>query len=526
MKLERLPEYITIVVTVACGMLLALCVGISTGSGSDTPMKVLAIIVAVTLALVLRANVWLLIPLCASLSGRIPGTPGGFGLRHVAVFYVFAVYLALKALKTVRNKPLYSWIDYLLWINLAYLLTAYIRNPVGTLGLGFEKIGGKPYVEVLIGLLAYWSLSHVTVSPKTAKRLPFVMIVGGVFDTFAGAISTYIPSLGSVLSHLYTGFGVASPVVSDSSSANDGSAAENVQRENYWMSGSTGTIKALCSYFSPLSLLNLLNPIRFLLLGLAGVALLKTGFRSVFFSMGLFFLMATYFRKGFATAMRVPVLLLPILGFIVICHGTLFELPLNMQRALSFLPGQWSYVAKGDAEGSTEWRHEIWANVWNSGHKYIKNWWFGDGFGMTRSELRESFQSLEGSQESLTISGDYHSLPLSTIHTVGYVGLALLLVLMGAMSYYAWTLIKRAKGTPYFPIALFVGVPIVYEIFYGNLIFGGFNITAPANIYAIAWMRLVSRSLDAYLAEEKEREQQPSPFPQLEMPSFSRPSLP
>jgi hypothetical protein len=132
---------------------------------------------------------------------------------------------------------------------------------------------------------------------------------------------------------------------------------------------------------------------------------------------------------------------------------------------------------------------------------------------------------INDNQESATRAGDYHSLPLSTIHIVGYVGLVFLTVQMGGMTYYAWKLIKRAKGTPYFPLALFVGIPITWSLPYGLLIFGAYNTIVFTNIIAIAWLNLIARSLDAYLGEEKKLASQPAPFPELEMPRFSRPSL-
>lgn len=510
MKLERLHEYVTIVVTIACGMGLALYVGRAAGSGSNTPLLIIGAILAGTLALILRSKVWILIPLCAPLTGKMAGMPGNLGIRHLAFFYAFVVYLALKALKVVRAKPVYDWLDYLLFINLAYLLVTYIRNPVGTLAMGFEKIGGKPYIEVIFTLLAYLVLNHVTVSPKMAMRLPFLMVLGHLFNTFAALVGTYLPSVGQRLSVLYSAFSKA-PDYFATEAEGGGNTGEGLDRKSELAGSSLNGSYALCSYFPAPSLLNPLNIVRFVLAVVCFVSILKTGFRSLLLSAALFFFFSTYFRQGLAAAVRVPVLLLPALVFLVIGNGTMFNLPLNIQRTLSFLPGNWDPVAKGDGERSTEWRQEIWSNVWNSGNKYINNWWFGDGFGLTRTQLRESLMMARNdSQENLTIAGDYHSLPLSTIHVVGYVGLAMLIVFSLCMSIYAWKLVQRARGTPYFPLALLVGVPVIYEIFFGFFIFGAYKSTVYTNIYAVAWLRLVSRSLEAYLAETKAKENRPA----------------
>jgi hypothetical protein len=513
MKLERLPEYATFFISIALGMLVAIYVGVTVGAGSKQPLIIIGGGLAIALALVLKQNVWLLIPLCGGLSAPTFGT--NFGLSHFVIVYAFVVFLMLRALKIVRNKPAYIWLDYLLFINVAYLASVFIRNPVGGLILNSDRLGGRPYAYVAISLLAYYVLSSVTLSPKMAFRLPAWMVVGNILNSLAGAVGVFFPRIGQSLGHLYGAF--------DPNPDTDVPLNPGTDRQSYLASGGISTFQVLCSYFPPLSLLNPTRVFRFVLTLLAVVAVLKTGFRSYFFGLIIFFLFATYFRSGKAAALRIPLILVPLLGLLIAGQGTLFNLPLNIQRTLSFLPGHWNSLAKSDAEGSTQWRIEIWTNVWKSGHKYIDNWWFGDGWGMTKNQYRENLASTgtqDGMQESLTVSGAYHSLPLSTIHIVGYVGLGLMVIQLSGMAVYAWKLLKRAKGTPYFPLSILVVMPYVYELFTSMLIFGAYELTAPGMIVGVAWMRLISRSLDRYLAEKAAlpAEADASALPELDAP--------
>ena len=64
----------------------------------------------------------------------------------------------------------------------------------------------------------------------------------------------------------------------------------------------------------------------------------------------------------------------------------LAPLPPNVQRALTFLPGTWEQRYKDDAEGSTEWRVEVW-KVALFTERWIKNKWLGDGLGFSAAEL-------------------------------------------------------------------------------------------------------------------------------------------
>jgi len=165
------------------------------------------------------------------------------------------------------------------------------------------------------------------------------------------------------------------------------------------------------------------------------------------------------------------------------------------------LPGDWDVTTVDEAEESVEWRHVIWRNVWDSGDKYITNWWFGDGFGMTKFQLRQSLASSD-CQENAAITGCYHSLPLSAIRTVGYVGLSLYCVLLFCTAVYAWKLILLAKGTPFFPVALFMGVPAIVVPWPELILTGFFDASLQACIFTITMLRMISRSLEQYRLEQ------------------------
>ena len=149
MKLDRLPEYLGIVVTAIIGILLALYLGQSAGVGSPKIYMVAAGSIALLVALMMRENIWFLIPSLWCMTGKMVGMPGNFPLRDLVILYAFSVFLGLKALKVVRTKNQYNWLDMVLLFNLAYLLAVFIRNPVGTESMGSDRVGGKAYYEIL-----------------------------------------------------------------------------------------------------------------------------------------------------------------------------------------------------------------------------------------------------------------------------------------------------------------------------------------------------------------------------------------
>jgi O-antigen ligase len=158
---------------------------------------------------------------------------------------------------------------------------------------------------------------------------------------------------------------------------------------------------------------------------------------------------------------------------------------MTVQRTLSWLPGDWNQQAITDAEGSSQWRFEMWEWAWND-DRILRNKIWGTGFGLSIDDMNLIVASIRAGQgganllggsdrEQFMITGAFHSGPLSAIKYVGVVGLALYYPMMCYMGWLAWRICKRARGTKAFTLALFVGIPIIYEPFNFVFIFGGID---------------------------------------------------
>ena len=120
----------------------------------------------------------------------------------------------------------------------------------------------------------------------------------------------------------------------------------------------------------------------------------------------------------------------------------------------------------------------MWKDI-PKGTRYINNKIMGDGFGFSRAELsameRQQFLSGEISQEDSMIIGAFHNGPLSAVRFVGIVGLILYYMLLIYSAVYAWRLIRAADGSDYFPLALFIGLAVIWEPFNYTFVFGAFD---------------------------------------------------
>ena len=73
------------------------------------------------------------------------------------------------------------------------------------------------------------------------------------------------------------------------------------------------------------------------------------------------------------------------------------------------------------------------------------------------------------------MSGDFHSGPVQTIKTIGYVGLLILVIGLVRVAVHAHRQIMRCRGTEWYPTALFIGIPIIWGPFCWVFIFGSFS---------------------------------------------------
>jgi hypothetical protein len=235
------------------------------------------------------------------------------------------------------------------------------------------------------------------------------------------------------------------------------------------------SVLALCARYNPITLLSPFYLLRTLLFVLAIGAIFLSGFRSVILFAIVAFLLSTILRGNMKNLVTAGAGMLLGLILLISVQGSFVQLPLTVQRTLSWLPGDWDQKAVADAEGSTQWRVEMWGWAWND-DRILRDKVWGQGFGLSLDDLSliaaslmagQSGQNLLGGsdRESFLITGTFHSGPLSAIKYIGIVGLALYYLLMCYMAWVAWRLCINARGTKAFTLALFVGIPIIFEPF-------------------------------------------------------------
>ncbi len=139
------------------------------------------------------------------------------------------------------------------------------------------------------------------------------------------------------------------------------------------------------------------------------------GFRSTLILLVMTFALLFYFERLHRTALLLPAILVLVLGggLVAVFAG---RLPLPFQRSLAFVPYiPIDPIVRLDAQGSTEWRLQMWRDVVPEIPHYLL---VGKGYTFSGTEQAQIGQGLEATE----LVGDYHNGPLSVILPFGLAG--------------------------------------------------------------------------------------------------------
>jgi hypothetical protein len=482
------------IIVFAIGVFIAIWLGLSIAT--DQTVTILKIIAAVLflICFALGRRIWLLIPFAASLaiSLRIPGQPDALLLAQIALIaFTIPQFLMRKLPWRLQFTELEFWM-LMLTIMIAQV---YIRNPVGLNVFGGSSVGGKGYVLYAIALASALILCGLRVPTSDLKWVMRLSIAGGLLNLAISIVGVLVPAVGFYTGQSYTR---SDEVNYENREAIDTRVATRVG----FLTQLGGNLALWIScYISPL--IALVKPIWLMLILVAVAASLMGGFRNGIAIVGLTFLLGIAYRSG-----GIGVLLSSFMGMggiaLLAAINLIAPLPPNVQRALTFLPGTWEERYKDDAEGSTEWRVEVWKEALLT-DRWIQNKWLGDGLGFSAAELSAQMNERKGARagisgfgahrESVLANGDYHSGPVSSIRVIGYIGLLVFLLAQIRLAVHAHHLITRYRHTEWFPLTLLIGIPIIILPLVFVFIFGAFKNAAPTFLISCGLVSILKNNL-------------------------------
>jgi len=494
--LERLIKQ-SVVFAIVCGF--SLLIGYGTGAGATEFLYVFTAVVVVAAVIIgLKNHIWVFMVASWPFDVGMPFFPFSIALREIAVVIAILSYMVHRVLSRKAFRIRWHMLDIMLAITCVYWMVTFVRHPVGFLFFQSEEIGGRRYILFALAAMAYWILRRQQGPPKWVSRIPAIIAWSFALIGVLGLLVRVFPSLSNIFGLMY--LTVAPDLLLQVT------AETTIKRLVELDYAAPMWFYALCAYYRPITLF---RPTRwrFWLMLLALIGLLASGYRNRMVEVVGTVVIASWLHQGWRETMKILFVGVLLTFALVLGQGRLYNLPLVAQRTLSFLPGRWDASVAWDVEGSSEVRQKWWRDV--TGYKMIQNVWFGDGFGQQKSDFASAYWVRETTEQTIHRTGAYHNGPLSTIRFAGYVGLALLYTQFAIAIAYAIKCLRLARGTVFFPLAIFVAVRLIWKPIHFTFIFGAYNLELPDFIFLFGLLRLLVH----VTAEKQTTHHIPQPYP-------------
>ena len=433
----------------------------------------------VTLLLALGRHVWALVPVMGVLEGFVNALPGSPSAWYLGVFAAIGV---LVTRFTLRSRDFYwrfTWTDALIALQIPVLAQAYLRNPTGFALFGGDIVGGKPYVEYAIAIMGYFCLAFIRTDYQTVTRVIKIMILVMAADSLLKALSGFSPGLALAVGRLYSNVDYAA-----ASSLLEGGSDFDMTVDTRFGSlrDFADFLGLLCmAFYRPITCLLPIYPKQFILFSISLVAMLFSGFRSGLLKLGMYFTAACIVRRKPLDLFWAGIFAFLILSGLL-ATGELKRMPFSIQRVLSFLPIEVDSAARAEAQGSSDWRFEMWKLALTT-DRYISNKILGDGFGFSADEQKAQFDvqarggylTKQQNQDLFLTKGSYHGFHVETIRFTGVLGLIIATIILLIFMNLAYRNIRYFEGRHNAKLIMFVCLPFLISPIYYWLVFGSYK---------------------------------------------------
>jgi hypothetical protein len=343
----------------------------------------------------------------------LPGSPPAWMLAAMIGSGLVLLAKIMDRNKVLLHAPSVTWT--LGAIVFFVLFTMAMTGTLGIRSLGGSSYGGKKYFYILLAVIAYFGLSTIRIPPDKFRLYIAVFFIAGL----SPVLGNIIYKLGPGLWFLFALFPPESVLLQASEDfAMDGFGTKLGRMQGLAV-GSTAFLGYLLARYGIRGMLDTRRPWRVLLLAATFGAGLFGGFRSVLALNGALILLQFYL-EGLHRTRLFPMLLIGSVAAVVCIFPFARQLPLSVQRTLSFLPLDVSPAARQDAKGSTDWRFRMWEAAWPDVTRYF---WVGKGYTASASQY---FLTQEATRygmaedfETSLLAGDYHNGLLSILIPFG-----------------------------------------------------------------------------------------------------------
>ena len=276
--------------------------------------------------------------------------------------------------------------------------------------LGGDTYGARKYFTMLAAVMGYFAIISRRIPPKRAGLYVALFLLG--------AATMVIASLPGVINPAFNFLFLFFPVSNVDALAGQISVVGPVGMPVRVLGMAElgfAVFGVMLARYGVRGVLDLTKPWRLAVFCFFALAALLGGYRSTLIVLLMIFALLFYLEGLHRTRLLLPMIIVFLVGggLLAAFAG---RLPLAVQRTLTVLPFiQLDPVAKMDAEGSTEWRLQLWKDVLPEIPQYL---FVGKGYSFSANEQAFARGNLEGFE----LVGDYHNGPLSVLLPFGIFG--------------------------------------------------------------------------------------------------------
>lgn len=397
------------------GLLFAIFLGTQIGAENYPQLLLGTVIVIVgSISLFSGRFFWVLTIASSFLAGTFPILGGQFTPFQILMAIGIAKFFIGDVVLRRTKLKLGTGFDALMITGFMAILTWHgVHDRFGMRFLGSNVWGGRNYVNVYVGLAAFFVIQSIPIKPKLWAKLPYVILAVSGFDAVIGIITTMFPSSIYEIYPFYSAVSLAGI---------EEVLTGNVESARLSSVGNFG-ITLITLILASVSVREIFSPGNLLrLVGLVGgfFIVLCSGFRSAVSGSVIVTAVAGVRDLKWAVLALLPFLAALLIGLSIV-NSEFVTLPRQVQRSLAFLPGKWDMVAAQDAAASNDFRMKVWTLWW---HEYLPaHPLIGRGFGF-QSGWAKNLTVLHGAYETKQVveTGNLHNGLLSSLDAFGIVG--------------------------------------------------------------------------------------------------------
>ncbi len=375
---------------------------------------------------------WFIIPILLTYSS----------FKEYSIIAIFLITLPYYMWTCFKNINTITWtkllpIDIpiiLLFIHVIYL---FLIHPFG-IGVDFtnDYISGRGYITFLGALLAFVCLSTFKIPSKTLTKILHFCLIILFISSFFSTIYSFLVSEEETREHF-----------------------SSIDRDVGYLSLATLFIYIILIKYSILDILKRIHILLLTLLSTYGI--LIGGFRASLIAPCFLFLSTSIIYKRWSTLIFTPIVGLFFISFLIAGN---FEhyLPGGVQRTLSIIPFfKADALVQDIASDSVDFRVDMWKYALDDRYNFIQDKVWGDGFSRNIHHLKAKIYAEAYNLRSVARKGEagnhesdmwldgWHSGPLATINSLGYIGLSLYIIINVFGFYYAWQTMLIYKNHKY-----------------------------------------------------------------------------